>query len=280
MGSPGDDRSNRHSSKRSTPVNSSPFPEIFDTHCHLDVEEFDADRLDVLAGARSQGVRGMLVPAVDAAGWQNLLDLCAAWGDLYPALGLHPIYLDRHSEADLDTLASLVERERPTAIGEIGLDFFIPDPDRDRQQHFFEQQLLIAREGCLPVILHVRKAHDQVLATLRRLGIRNGIAHAFNGSLEQARQYQELGFLLGFGGMLTYEHSRKLRALAQTLPLEALVLETDAPDLSPRQHRGERNSPEYLPYCLKALAEVRGDEPWRIAEATTRNARRLLGLPD
>jgi len=254
--------------------------EIFDTHCHLDVEEFDADRFDVLTRARRLGVCGMLVPAVDAAGWRGLLDLCAQEEDLYPTLGLHPIYLERHTEVDLEALATLVMQDRPTAIGEIGLDFFIPDPDRDRQQHFFERQLLIAREARLPVILHVRKAHDQVLATLRRLGIRNGIAHAFNGSLDQARQYQELGFLLGFGGILTYEHSRKLRALAQALPLEALVLETDAPDLSPRQHRGERNSPEYLPYCLEALAEVRGDEPWRIAEATTCNARRLLGLAD
>ncbi|MBU0499761.1 MAG: TatD family hydrolase [Gammaproteobacteria bacterium] len=259
-------------------MNSNPLPPIFDTHCHLDVEEFDADRFEVLAGARRCGVQGMLVPAVDAAGWRGLLDLCSAEDDLFPALGLHPIYLDRHADGDLDRLVELVERERPAAIGEIGLDFFIPEPDRERQQQLFERQLIIAREARLPVILHVRKAHDQVLATLRRMGIRNGIAHAFNGSLEQARQYREQGFLLGFGGMLTYAHSRKLRALAQSLPLDALVLETDAPDMSPRQHRGERNSPEYLPFCLAALVEVRDEEPRCIAAATTRNACRLLRL--
>lgn len=252
--------------------------ELIDTHCHIDVEEFDTDRAAVLARTRQAGVTRLVVPAVMASGWRHLLDLCRREAGLLPALGLHPVYLDRHREGDVASLAEWVARERPVAIGEIGLDYFVADLDRQRQQALFEAQLTVARETALPVILHVRKAHDQVLATLKRLRVRGGIAHAFNGSLQQARQYIELGFKLGFGGMLTYERSNKLRALARELPLEALVLETDAPDMTVAAHRGERNSPEYLPDCLRALAEVREDDPEAVARATSRNAEQVLGL--
>ena len=252
--------------------------ELIDTHCHIDVEEFDADRDAVLAHSRHAGVTRMLVPAVLARGWPFLLDLCRREAGLLPALGLHPVYLDQHSDADVAALAEWVERERPVAVGEIGLDYFVEDLDRQRQQALFEAQLQVARAAGLPVILHIRKAHDQVLATLKRIRVRGGIAHAYNGSLQQAQQYIDLGFKLGFGGMLTYERSSKLRALASELPLDALVLETDAPDLTVASHRGERNSPEYLPECLRALAEMRGESPETIALATTRNAEQVLGL--
>lgn len=252
--------------------------ELIDTHCHIDVGEFDADRDAVLARCRQVGVTRLVVPAVLADGWRHLLDLCRREAGLLPALGLHPVYLDRHRDADVDVLADWVARERPVAIGEIGLDFVVADLDRQRQQVLFEAQLQVASDADLPVILHVRKAHDQVLATLKRLRVRGGIAHAFNGSLQQAQHYIDLGFKLGFGGMLTFERSNKLRALARELPLDALVLETDAPDLTVAAHRGERNSPEYLPYCLQALAEVRDAEPEEIAFATSRNAEQVLGL--
>lgn len=252
--------------------------DLIDTHCHIDVEEFAADRDAVLARSRAAGVSRMLVPAVAARGWRFLLDLCRSEAGLLPALGLHPVYLDRHTDADAAALAEWVGRERPVAVGEIGLDYFVEELDRQRQQALFEAQLQVAREADLPVILHVRKAHDQVLATLRRIRVRGGIAHAYNGSLVQAQQYIDLGFKLGFGGMLTYERSSKLRTLARELPLEALVLETDAPDLTVASHRGERNSPEYLPECLQALAEVRGESPAVVAQATTRNAEQVFGL--
>jgi TatD DNase family protein len=164
------------------------------------------------------------------------------------------------------------------AVGEIGLDFYLKDLDPDRQQRLFEAQLAMARAAALPVLLHVRKAHDQVLATLRRIRVSGGIVHAFNGSLEQGRRYLDLGFLLGFGGMLTYSGATRLRALARDLPLEGLVLETDAPDMTGAAHRGERNSPEYLPDCLAALAEARGIDPAVVAQTTTASARRLLPL--
>ncbi len=254
--------------------------EIIDTHCHLDVAQFDTDRQAVLASARAAGVAGMVVPGVEAKDWDGLLGLCTAEPDLFPALGLHPVYLEQHCKSDLEALESQLASRRPVAIGEIGLDYFVNDLDRTRQQSLFEAQLAIARAGGLPVILHVRKAHDQVLAALRRTRVPGGIAHAFNGSLQQAQHYIDLGFKLGFGGMLTYERSTRLRTLARGLPLEALVLETDAPDLVVAQHRGERNSPEYLPYCLAALAEVRGEPIERVAQQTSANARSVLALDD
>ncbi|MBI5461791.1 MAG: TatD family hydrolase [Gammaproteobacteria bacterium] len=252
--------------------------DLIDTHCHIDVEEFAADRGAVLARCRQMGVARLVVPAVLARTWQPLLDLCRCEPGLLPALGLHPVYLDEHTDADIDALGEWVAREHPVAVGEIGLDYFVGDLDRVRQQRLFEAQLTVAREAGLPVLLHVRKAHDQVLATLKRLKVRGGIAHAFNGSAQQAQQYIDLGFKLGFGGMLTYERSTKLRSLARSLPLDALVLETDAPDMTVAAHHGERNSPEYLPDCLRALADARDENPVMLAAATTRNAERVLGL--
>ncbi len=253
--------------------------ELFDTHCHLDVSPFDPDRDAVLARARAAGVTRMVVPAVDAAGWPGLLALCGREPGLYPALGLHPIYIDSHQAEDIDALRRLVETEGPIAIGEIGLDFYIKELDRERQQWLFEQQLQIAAEFGLPVLLHVRKAHDQVLATLKRMKFpHGGIAHAFSGSRQQAEHYIGLGFKLGFGGMLTYERSSKLRALASELPLESLVLETDAPDMSPATHHGERNSPEYLPQVLFAMAELRGEEPVALAKQLMLNSHQVLHI--
>jgi TatD DNase family protein len=252
--------------------------ELIDTHCHLDVAEFDPDRQAVLARARANGVTAIVVPGVIAPGWDYLWRFCAGESDLYPALGLHPVYLDRHQEGDLAALEKFLAERRPVAVGEIGLDYFVTGLDRQRQQALFEAQLELARDARLPVILHVRKAHDPVLATLRRIRVPGGIAHAYNGSLQQARQYLDLGFKLGFGGMLTYERSRRLRLLARELPAEAIVLETDAPDLTVAQHRGLRNSPEYLPHCLAALAEARGESREDLARQTSANARAVLGL--
>jgi len=252
--------------------------ELIDTHCHLDVAEFDADRQAVLARARANGVTAIVVPGVSEPGWDFLWRFCASEPGLYPAFGLHPVYLEEHAAADLAALEALLADRRPVAVGEIGLDYYVTTLDRERQQTLFEAQLALARDAGLPVILHVRKAHDAVLAALRRIRVRGGIAHAYNGSLQQAQQYIDLGFKLGFGGMLTYERSRRLRELAQALPVESIVLETDAPDLTVAQHRGMRNSPEYLPHCLAALAEVRGETREALARQTSANARAVLGL--
>lgn len=252
--------------------------ELFDTHCHLDVPEFAADRDAVLLRTRAAGIRQLVVPGIMEAGWEHLLDFCRREEGLYPALGLHPIYTEEHRGEHIDRLRERVAQERPVAIGEIGLDFFIPDPDRERQVELFEAQLAIAEEFALPVLVHVRKAHDQVLQSLKKFTLPGGIAHAFNGSMQQAEQYLELGFHFGFGGMLTYERSKKIRKLAAELPLDSIVLETDAPDMSPAAHHGERNSPEYLPEVLDSLSEVRGENCEVLARQTTINACNLFGL--
>ncbi len=184
---------------------------------------------------------------------------------------MHPVYVDQHAENDLIELENRLQTENPVAVGEIGLDFFL-DLDRDRQQSLFGAQLKLAQTTSLPVILHVRKAHDAVLSTLSRIPVIGGICHAFNGSMEQAHRYIDMGFKLGFGGMLTYERSHKLHRLAKQLPLEAIVLETDAPDMTGASHHGQRNSPEYLPECLVALAEIRNEKTATIAKQTTTNA--------
>jgi TatD DNase family protein len=251
---------------------------LIDTHCHLDVEEFAPDRMEVIARARAAGVGEIVVPGIYREEWADVETLCANDPGLHPALGLHPAYLDRHREADVSELRERVAHARPVAIGEIGLDHFVKGLDRTRQLALFESQLHVARDHLLPVLLHVRKAHDEVLAALRRQDIRGGICHAFNGSLQQAEKYLERGFRLGFGGMVTYQRSNRLRGLARDLPLEAIVLETDAPDMTVASHRFERNSPEYLPEVAAALAEIRGVDVDTVARTTTANARAVLGL--
>lgn len=249
---------------------------IVDTHCHLDVAAFDNDREAVLSRAQSAGVNHIVVPAIHRGNWQALLELCQQHADLHPALGLHPVYWSQHTDEDLAALRKAINTYQPVAVGEIGLDFYIDEPNKRRQIELLEAQLDIASEDNLPVILHVRKAHDEMLSCLKNNPVRGGIAHAFNGSLQQAEKYLEYGFKFGFGGMLTYERSSKLRKLACALPIEALVLETDAPDMTVASHHGERNSPEYLPECLAALAAVRNEDPVLVAEQTTKNALEVL----
>ncbi len=253
--------------------------EIIDSHCHIDVTDFDADRDVVLAECRAQGVSRIVVPGIVAAGWDKLLQVCRQYTGLYPALGLHPVLLVGHGANDLTRLEQRLASESDViAVGEIGLDFYLAELDRQRQIALFEAQLAIANTANLPVILHVRKAHEQVIAILKQLRPTGGIVHAFNGSLEQAQQYIDLGFKLGFGGMMTYAHAIKLRKLAKQLPLAAIVLETDAPDMSGQPCRGQRNSPQYLPQYLTALAEIRAESAEHIAAVTTQNAMAVLAI--
>lgn len=252
--------------------------QLFDTHCHIDLDDFSADRGQVLDDARQAGVGEMLVPAVQRTRWPDLIGLCSNEPGLYPALGLHPVYLDRHQPQDVQALAKEVADASPVAIGEIGLDWQLKQLDRGRQQQLFEAQLEVAESDALPVVLHVRKAHDAVLKTLRQYRLHGGFCHAFNGSREQAARYIDLGFALGFGGMLTFERSTRLRRLATDLPLDALVLETDAPDMTVASHQYQRNSPAYLPEVLDTMAALRKLPPAEVAAATTANARHVLGF--
>lgn len=255
--------------------------DIIDSHCHLDFPAFDADREVLLDACAAVGLTAIVVPGVSYAGWPGLTRICAGRPWLYPALGLHPWFLDQHRDEHLSALAAWADRVRPVAIGEIGLDFYDAGADRERQLELFRAQLALAREASLPVILHVRKAHDQVLQQLRRVRMpAGGVAHAFAGSLQQARQYLELGFMLGFGGAVTHERAVRLREVLRALPAEALLLETDAPDMAPAGHRGERNTPLNLPEILRVIAQVRGEDPASLAASTSVNARRLFRLAD
>jgi TatD DNase family protein len=265
-----------------------------DTHCHLDGAEFDADRDAVRQAALAAGVTRCVIPAVQRAHWADVAQLAERHGDAY-ALGIHPLYVPQAQEADLLALDhALTERQddpRLVAVGEIGLDFFVPElctPDmRERQWFFYTAQLKLAQKHGLPVILHVRRSADLLLKGLRQCPVVSGIAHAFNGSHQQAQAFVEMGFALGFGGTLTYERSLQLRRLACELPLSALVLETDAPDIPPHwlyqtaEQRAQgavqgRNSPEELPRIAQVLAQLRGVSLADLAAATSSNACRVL----
>lgn len=252
--------------------------EIIDTHCHLDVADFDLDRDNVLARCRSQGVTKIIIPAIEAKTWPFLLELCQSNNALYPALGLHPVFISQHRTDDIADLEAFIEKKSPVAVGEIGLDFYLKELDKQKQLELFEQQLLVAKNHKLPVILHVRKAHDQVLRLLDKVKVKGGFCHAFNGNIQQAEKYIALGFKLGFGGTLTYANSTKIHALAKALPLESIVLETDAPDMVVESHRGQRNSPEYITDSLMALASIRNEDVNFIAQQTTRNANDIINF--
>ena len=257
---------------------------LVDSHCHLDAPEFDADRDAVIARARAAGVAQQIVPAVDAAGWPKLREVCRAHTGLFPAYGLHPMYLDRHRKEHLDKLRAWIERERPLAVGECGLDFFVEGLDAEAQRFHFEGQLWLAREFGLPAIVHARRAVDAVIATVKRIGgggqALRGVVHSYSGSAEQACQLFDLGFLIGLGGPVTHQRAQRLRRLAAGVPLESLLLETDAPDQPDARHRGERNEPSRLPFVCETIAALRDVEPAEVARATSANARRLFALPD
>lgn len=253
---------------------------LIDTHCHLDAAEFDADREAVLEHARRKGVRALVVPAIGACNFDAVAALSRRHDDCVYALGIHPMYVDRADPADLVALRARIARDRDdpglVAVGEIGLDHFVPGLDRARQQAFFAEQLKIARDYDLPVLLHVRRAVDPILKELRRLRPPGGIAHAFNGSAQQAGMLLDLGFALGFGGAMTYTRALQIRRLVRELPAEAHVLETDAPDIAPSWLAPARNAPGELAGIAEAFAQLRDVSIEQAAEQTRRNAFRVL----
>ncbi|THG83919.1 TatD family deoxyribonuclease [Pseudomonas sp. A-1] len=256
--------------------------QLIDTHTHLDFPDFDADRDAVLERCRALGVEKLVVLGVYQANWQRLWDLVQKEDGLHAAFGLHPIYLQQHRPEHLTELRGWLERlaghPKLCALGEFGLDWFVEGLDRERQQALFEAQLALAAEFALPALLHVRRAHAATIATLKRYRLpRGGIVHAFAGSAEEAREYLKLGFRLGLGGAATWPQANRLRKVVAQLPLEAIVLETDAPDMAPSMHAGRRNSPEHLPEICAALAGLRGIAAEELAAASSRNARELFG---
>lgn len=244
---------------------------LIDTHCHFDVDDFDADRVEVAVRALAAGVDTIVIPGYIASQWPKLLQVCDSFTPprLLPVPGLHPCYIEQHEPAHLQQLEQLLQtRPEIVAIGEIGLDYFVPalkSPElKERQEFFFREQLRLAVTYHKPVVLHVRKAHAEVMAILAEMKFREGgIVHAYSGGIEEAKRYVRMGFRLGIGGSLTYDQSKRLRAVVQEMPLASMVLETDAPDMIPQPHRlsgpgRPRNSPEYLPSVAQAMSVLKG----------------------
>ncbi len=254
------------------------MPELVDSHCHLDEPVFDADREQVLARARAAGVKEIIVPGYQERYWPRLRKVTAAYEGLYPAYGLHPWYLDERVSDELASLRLWLQREPCVAVGECGLDFYVKKVPSELQIESFVAQLKLAREFDLPVIVHARKSLDIVIKYLRRQPGLRGVVHAFSGSLQQAEHLFGLGFRLGLGGTLTFLRAKRLRQVAAAMPLEALLLETDAPFQPGNAHRGERNEPAYIKEVSIALAEIRGESAEDIGCAAASNARKLFGL--
>lgn len=253
---------------------------LIDTHCHLDFAVFDADREAVICRARAAGVRQIVVPSITVDNFQPVLDLCATSPQFYPALGLHPCF-PHAADSAMPMLEQALNNSSVVAVGEIGLDFRPDQAAPEAQLALFERQLQLAERLQLPVLLHVVKAHDQVLKLLRRhLLVRGGIVHAFSGSEQQAQIYAGLGFKLGFGGAMTHARAHRLRRLAVELPLEWLVLETDAPDMPLAGCQGQRNEPSQVAEVAALIAELRTQPIEYIAEVTTATAQQLLRLPN
>ncbi|MHC8390203.1 TatD family hydrolase [Pseudomonas sp. MDT2-39-1] len=255
--------------------------ELIDSHTHLDFPDFDEDRSALLAESRTLGVRRMVVLGVYQGNWQRVWDLVQSDPDLHAAFGLHPVYLDQPRPEDVpelgDWLTRLAGHRQLCAVGEIGLDYFIETLDRERQQALFDAQLQLAVDFNLPALIHVRRSHAAVIATLKRFRLkRAGIIHAFAGSKEEAREYIKLGFKLGLGGAATWPQALRMHRVLADLPLESVVLETDSPDMAPVMFPGQRNSPAHLPAICSALAGIMGITSEQLAAASTANACELF----
>ena len=254
---------------------------LVDSHAHLDLDAFDDDRDEVIARAAAAGVRQLVVPATDSASWPRIRSLCNEHAGSHPAYGMHPLFMERHRPEHLGGLGEWLSGNTAVAVGEIGLDFHQQAPDHDLQRKFFSEQLHVARDLHLPVIVHARQAVEEVELTLRRCTNLRGVVHSFSGSEQQARKLWDIGFHLGIGGPVTYERAQRLRRIVASMPMEFLLLESDSPDQPDAAHRGQRNEPARIVDILRCVAALRGESEAHVAQGTTANACRLFGLdPD
>ncbi len=255
---------------------------LIDSHSHFDFSEFNNDREEALIRANKAGVTDIIVSATTAKRWSNVKNTVESFSSQQPqchaAYGLHPLFIDEHKESHLHDLKDCLEKETAIAIGEIGLDYFMDNPDKDKQLVFFIEQLKFAKAFDLPVIIHARKSLDIVLKHLRQIAGLRGSIHSFSGSDQQAKQLIELGFYLGFGGPITYTRATKLRKLVSTLPLQSILIETDSPDQPDASHHYERNEPSYLPLIAQTVAELRGINIAEVAKITRFNAQTLFKI--
>ena len=252
--------------------------DLIDSHCHLDDDRYDDCRDAVLARAAAAGVRRMVIPATTANRWEKLQRICARHAGLYPAYGLHPWFVEQHQLPHLRELDEWLDREKPVALGECGLDFFNSRRDEKWQKQLFAEQLRLAAAHALPVIVHSRRSNDDVIALLRRHAAAGGVVHSFAGSLQQARQLYDLGFRIGIAATVGFERAKKLRQVVAAMPADALLLESDAPDQPGPGHRGEDNEPAFVVEHLQVMAELRQCDAAELAASLNRNAESLFGL--
>lgn len=261
---------------------------LIDTHCHLNFESYDPDRAEVVARAIAAGVTRIINPATDVESGAAAFALTRAYPGLYAAAGIHPNSTANYEPGDLTTIESQARRPKVVAIGEIGLDYYRDWSPKEKQRAAFEDQLALAARLGLPVIIHNREAHDDVIAVLSSwvatlpadLRARPGVLHSFSAPRAIAEKALALGFYLGFTGPITYKNADDLRAVAEAVPEDRLLIETDGPFLTPQKHRGQRNEPAYVAYVAERLAALRNVSTAVIHEATTRNAERLFRLPN
>ncbi|TQV86466.1 TatD family hydrolase [Aliikangiella coralliicola] len=252
---------------------------LFDSHCHLDMPQFKGKVSTLVEKCEETGIGGILIPGVTREGWLRIRQITARVEICHTALGLHPMFIDQHEETHLHDLEMALSVGPIAAIGEIGLDYYKAGVNRDLQLRYFTAQVDIAKDARLPIVLHVRKAHDQVLQILKKSHFAlGGIVHAFNGSENQAERYVELGFKLGFGGAMTFPRAAKLHKLAKNLPLESIVLETDAPDMKPVTCKQAYNTPLHLFDNFRSLISMREEPAAVIAKQTTQNVHTVLNL--
>ena len=254
---------------------------FIDTHCHFDFPPFTGDEEQSIAKAAEAGVQAIIVPSVEAAYFSRVLDLSTRHPALYAALGLHPIVIERHRDEDIEQLDEIVQTEgdKLVAIGEIGLDLYREHPHFERQQTILDAQLRLAKRHDLPVILHSRRTHDKLAMHLKRIDLpRKGVVHGFSGSLQQAQRFIELGYKIGVGGTITYPRASKTRDVMAQLPLSALLLETDAPDMPLNGFQGQPNRPEQAARVFATLCELRKETEEAIAGALLENTRSVFGI--
>lgn len=253
---------------------------LIDTHVHFDNDQYDHDRDAVYDRAIAAGVMQMIIPATTQARWSKIIELSKRYSHIHATAGLHPVFIEQHRDIDLQLLDETLQTGHYIAIGECGLDGFIKELDYKKQQKFFIAQIELAEQHKLPLIVHARNAVQDVTLAIRSAGINcAGVVHSYNGSLQQAEQLIDLGFLLSFGGAITHARATRLRKLLEELPLDAIMVETDAPDQTGALHAGTRNEPAYLPEVLQSIAKIKNLPPDAIAEASNANACRLFNLP-
>ncbi len=252
---------------------------LIDSHCHLDDDRFDADRDGIVERANRQGIEQIILPATTAERWRKVKQVAEKYSGVFPAYGLHPMFMAQHEIQNLDELDTWIKREAPVAVGECGLDFYQSRSDEQRQIQFFIEQLEIANRYQLPVIVHVRKAMDRVISLLRKYNpVAGGVIHSFAGSLQQAQQLLGLGFKLGIAATVDFERAKKLRRVVAEIDESALLLESDAPDQPGVNHRGELNEPAFVVEHFQTMAQLRGISEDRMRKTLNKNTRALFKL--